>query len=94
MAALLSNRVALLSNQAVVTVIEARRGVEMRVAIDDELCQGHGRCALLCPEVFDLDDDGHGVVVVESIPDDVEPEVRQAISDCPEQAISESRDGQ
>ena len=30
----------------------------MKVAVDEERCAGHGVCMGLCPEVFDLGDEG------------------------------------
>ena len=34
----------------------------MRLRIDSRLCQGHARCAALAPELFDLDENGFGIV--------------------------------
>lgn len=38
-----------------------------RVSVDPDLCTGHGRCYSLAPEVFDADDVGHCVVLVEDV---------------------------
>ena len=60
----------------------------MRLRIDSRLCQGHARCAALAPDLFDLDDNGFGVVRpgCENAPAD-DPQARLAIDNCPEQAI-------
>lgn len=59
----------------------------MRVQLDRERCQGHGRCYVLAPAVYRPDDDGYGVVVSA----DVAPEHAEAASigaaNCPEDAI-------
>ena len=34
----------------------------MGLRIDSRLCQGHARCAALAPELFDLDENGFGIV--------------------------------
>jgi ferredoxin len=60
----------------------------MRVTVDAEVCQGHARCWELCPEVFNLDDEGHGEVLVEVVPVELESQARHAAANCPEQAIS------
>jgi ferredoxin len=65
--------------------------MDIRVTIDTERCEGHGRCVMLAPEVFDQDDDGHGIVVVDSIPSELEVSVAQAVASCPEGAISLAR---
>jgi ferredoxin len=59
-----------------------------RVKIDPDLCQGHGRCTLLCPEAFDSDENGHGVVRSVDVTPDLEQAVVAAVRSCPEQAIS------
>jgi ferredoxin len=59
----------------------------IRVTIDVERCQGHSRCVMLAPEVFDQDDAGHGMVVVDSIPSGLEVSVERAVASCPEGAI-------
>ena len=63
----------------------------MRVEIDAEMCQGHGRCAVVCPELFDIDDSGYGFVHTQ-LPDaptaDLVARARQAVLNCPERAIT------
>jgi ferredoxin len=60
----------------------------MSLSIDTGKCQGHGRCALASPDVFDVDDDGYGVVLVPDPGPEYEAEVAVAIGSCPERAIS------
>ena len=60
----------------------------MRLRIDRGLCQGHARCAALAPELFDLDDDGFGIVRpgCETVPDG-DLQALLAVDNGPEQAI-------
>lgn len=60
----------------------------MSLSIDPDRCQGHGRCALASPDVFDLSDDGFGVVLMPDPGPEHEADVATAIGSCPEQAIS------
>lgn len=62
----------------------------MRVVVDDELCRGHGVCCSLCPDVFDLSDDGYATVLVDDVPAAHEEAVASAVTRCPERAISVS----
>jgi ferredoxin len=60
----------------------------MRVRIDGELCQGHGRCYDLAPDVFGEDDEGYGQVLGDGeVPADREDDARLAVANCPEEAI-------
>jgi len=59
----------------------------MKVTVDPDLCQGHARCWDLAPEVFDLDDQGHGVVLVATVPAELEEKALGAVANCPERAI-------
>jgi ferredoxin len=60
----------------------------MKVEIDADQCRGHGVCWSLCPEVFDLLDDGYSTVKVPEVPTEHEAAVREAVKHCPEHAIS------
>ncbi len=60
----------------------------MKVRVDAEVCAGFGVCLGLCPEVFELHDDGYAIVLVSEVPPQLEDEVRQAVSQCPAGAIS------
>jgi ferredoxin len=51
-------------------------------------CQGHGKCLIDCPDVFDSDDEGFAVVRVAEIADELGPAVQRCIAGCPEGAIS------
>jgi ferredoxin len=58
------------------------------VTINDGKCQGHGRCALIAPNQFDLDDAGQVLVLRDSVPDPDLQDVEEAVMSCPEQAIA------
>ena len=61
----------------------------MRVHLDAEKCQGHNRCYALAPEIFDVDDYGQAVLLVDGdVPTDLEDKARLAASNCPEYAIT------
>jgi NAD(P)-dependent dehydrogenase (short-subunit alcohol dehydrogenase family)/ferredoxin len=63
----------------------------MHVTISADLCQGHARCWEICPEVFSLDDVGHGMVTVTGpVPASLEEAVAKAAANCPERAITAS----
>ncbi|MEZ0350758.1 ferredoxin [Mycobacterium sp. pR1184] len=62
-----------------------------RVSVDPDLCTGHGRCYSLAPEVFDADDVGHCVVLVEEVSGALEEQAAVGAQNCPEQAITLSR---
>jgi ferredoxin len=61
----------------------------MKVWVDDQRCRGHGVCVTLCPEVFDLTDDGYAEAIESDVPTEFEAVTREAIDCCPEQAIAE-----
>jgi ferredoxin len=62
--------------------------VTFTVLIDPERCQGHGKCILDCPEVFDCDEAGYGVVTVSSVEEDLRTAVDRSVAGCPEGAIT------
>ncbi|OBB21943.1 ferredoxin [Mycolicibacterium peregrinum] len=61
----------------------------MKVRVDEDRCAGHGMCLTLCPEVFEMSDDGWAVADPEEVPAGLEAAAREAIQNCPERAISE-----
>jgi ferredoxin len=60
----------------------------MRVLIDHDRCQGHGRCYDLAPDLFGEDEDGYGVVLGDGrVPPGREEDARLAEANCPEAAV-------
>lgn len=65
----------------------------MRVHVDQEKCQGHNRCVVLAPNLFEVDDygtawvNGDGIVSSEQA-----GAARLAVENCPEHAISVTED--
>ena len=62
----------------------------MKVHLDSSVCAGFSACLGLCPEVFELHDDGYAIVRVGEVPPEHEDAVRSAASQCPTGAISVS----
>ena len=61
----------------------------MKLQIDPELCQGHGRCYDLAPDLFGDDEEGFGKVLGDGVvPPESEREARLAAANCPERAIA------
>ena len=69
----------------------------MKVQINPELCQGHGRCYDLASRLFGADEEGYGQVLGDGlVPQEAERDASLAALNCPEQAIElleEERDG-
>lgn len=61
----------------------------MKVYVDTALCAGHGRCAIVAPSVYALDDDGYNAAAGKHV--DVSPEhagaARLGSRACPDTAI-------
>jgi ferredoxin len=60
----------------------------LRIVLDAERCQGHGRCYSLAPDLFDSDDLGHCVLLVDQVPAGREGDARSGVDNCPEQALT------
>ena len=61
----------------------------MRLVFDAEACVGHGRCYALASALFEPDDEGYSVLLVEGeIPAELEDAARLAADNCPEYAIT------
>lgn len=61
----------------------------MKFVVDSALCNGHGQCFAVAPEVYDLDDDGRNAAVgsTAEVPDGHEDAAMAGASACPESAI-------
>jgi ferredoxin len=60
----------------------------VRIRIDTERCEGHGRCYTLAPALVEPDDLGNGRQIGDgSVPADQEANARQAETNCPEHAV-------
>jgi len=63
----------------------------MRVQIDPALCQGHGRCYDLVPDLFGEDEDGYAtptqLTADGQVPAGREDDAQLAADNCPESAI-------
>jgi ferredoxin len=60
----------------------------VKLHIDTDRCQGHGRCYDLAPDLFGDDDEGFGQVLGDgTVTPDTEREARLAVANCPERAI-------
>lgn len=68
----------------------------MRITLDSEKCQGHGRCYALAPTVFEPDEEGYAVLLINdpdgTVPSELEQAATLAADNCPEFAITVQRD--
>lgn len=60
----------------------------MRVVLDPQRCQGHNRCYLVAPELFEPDDFGYALLKLEGpVPTHLQEQALLAVANCPEFAI-------
>ena len=59
-----------------------------QIAVDRDLCQGHGVCESEAPAVFSVSKDGVLTVLQESPPDGERKAVELAVQYCPTHALS------
>jgi ferredoxin len=60
----------------------------LQVIIDTDVCVGCGACVLSGPDVFDQNDDGQAVLVVEEPDASLRGQILESIDACPVQALS------
>jgi len=54
--------------------------------VNQEVCIGCGTCVSLCPECFELNDEGKSQVILDECKSDCDS--AEVVSDCPVRAIS------
>ena len=60
----------------------------MRANVDEDTCIGCGLCPEICPEIFEMEDDGLAVAQDIEIPDDLLETAQEAEESCPVSAIT------
>ena len=58
----------------------------MKVEVDTDLCQAHGECVFVAPEIFELDDEDQ-IHWVEHPDESLREKALQAVKVCPVSAI-------
>ncbi|MCI8547371.1 MAG: ferredoxin [Bacilli bacterium] len=70
----------------------------MKVKVNEEACIGCGACEAICPEVFELNDEGISTCKKDKLKENIEDEVKEKIQDamdtCPTGAIVEEKENQ
>jgi ferredoxin len=64
----------------------------MRVAVDSELCMGHGQCYAYAPVVYEPDDEGYCVVRRHHVEGAERDQAVAGAQACPESAITVSEE--
>ncbi len=64
----------------------------MKVRVDYDLCEGHGRCQAAAPEVFELGGEDQARVLNEQPGEELRFKVERAARLCPRQAITVEED--
>jgi sterol 14-demethylase len=64
----------------------------MRIVVDKALCQGHGVCESEADAIFSVSKQGELTVLDDTPPDDLRPQVEQAVKFCPTHALSIQED--
>jgi ferredoxin len=59
-----------------------------KIEVDWGLCESNGVCMGIIPEVFQLEDDDTLTILQEDVTPENEAQVRDAVRQCPRQAIS------
>jgi ferredoxin len=63
----------------------------MKVEVDPALCEAHGECVSILPEVFELDDDEVLQIRAGELTEDEVARAERAVASCPMGALRLSR---
>ncbi len=64
----------------------------MKVVINRDNCIGCGACEAICPEVFQLDDDGLSTVKCSDFKNIKDEDIQEAVESCPTSAIAKENE--
>lgn len=64
----------------------------MKLKVNQDTCIGCGACQAVCPEVFEINDDGLATTIVDEINDEIKDDALDAKEGCPVGAIEEVED--
>jgi ferredoxin len=59
----------------------------LKISADRDVCISAGNCVMVAGALFDQDDDGIVVVLVDEVPDGEEDHAREAVKLCPSEAL-------
>ena len=62
----------------------------MKAYVDKDTCIACELCPSICPEVFEMEDDGKAGVVTDEVPEGQEDGAKEAEESCPVNAIKVS----
>ncbi|AUN14013.1 ferredoxin [Paraclostridium sordellii] len=60
----------------------------MKAFVDKDVCIGCGACTGICPEIFEMEDDGLAVAKEGEVPAELEESAIEAQDGCPVSAIT------
>ncbi|MGH3925776.1 MAG: ferredoxin [Pseudonocardiaceae bacterium] len=60
----------------------------MRVEVDPNICEGHGQCNAVAPQVYDLDEGGYCLIREPEVPRELMSAAVEGATACPVQAIT------
>ena len=61
----------------------------MKLEVNQDICIGCGACQAICPEVFEINDEGLAEAIVDVVAEDVKEAAIDAKEGCPVDAIKE-----
>lgn len=64
----------------------------MKLKVNEDVCIGCGACAAICPDVYDINDNGYAYVKVEVVEKENEGDALDAKEGCPTGAIVEKEE--
>lgn len=70
-----------------ILLIIINRDSIMKAIVDKDTCISCGLCTEVCPDVFDMDDDGKATATVDEVPKSSQESAKEAADGCPVSAI-------
>lgn len=59
----------------------------MKIVVDHDRCEGHGKCEEISAQLFELRDDDRSHVLIDNPGDEHRADAERAVRMCPRQAI-------